>query len=275
MKKTKLLFITCLVLIMTSFTGCTLIDKGMVKLGFRNDYFNYIKENKVDKIVIQNARDSGFKFVVTDKNAINDIYDILSNGEERSEKSSLDPDYVFEIHMGEEVKSYNYVVGTDERKKGNFYNDEKIYQVSKNLDETIIQNLSFIRKPRDFETVYYDSILKVLESKKTELKDQKVGIDTSGDVDCLKYMFSTDLSNFEEDIKGIIPNGELYNRDVEDYDTIITVKNKGYNSKIFKTHIIVDNKKEKIYENYYVQGDYEYKSWEININEANKVPDKW
>lgn len=275
MKKTKLLFITCLVLIMTSFTGCTLIDKGMVKLGFRNDYFNYIKENKVDKIVIQNARDSGFKFVVTDKNAINDIYDILSNGEERSEKSSLDPDYVFEIHMGEEVKSYNYVVGTDERKKGNFYNDEKIYQVSKNLDETIIQNLSFIRKPRDFETVYYDSILKVLESKKTELKDQKVGIDTSGDVDCLKYMFSIDLSKFEESIKDIIPNGELYNRDVEDYDTIITIKNKGYNSKIFKTHIIVDNKKEKIYENYYVQGDYEYKSWEININEANKVPDKW
>lgn len=260
---------------MTSFAGCTVLDKGMVKLGFRNDYFNYIKENKVDKIVIQNARDSGFKFVVTDVNAINDIYDILSRGDERSEKSSLDPDYIFEVHIGSDVESYNYVVGTDEKKKGNFYNEDKIFQVSKNLDETIVDNLSFIRKPRDFEIIYYDTILEVLKAKKDELKDQKVAVDLSGDVDCLKYMFSTDLKEFERDIKDIVQNGELYSGNIEEYDTIISVKNRGYNSKIFKTLIVVDNKKDKIYENYYVQGDYEYKSWEININEPNSVPEGW
>ncbi|ETJ34117.1 Conserved lipoprotein, partial [human gut metagenome] len=49
-----------------------------VKLNFRNEKFDYIKQNKVDKIIIQNVRDSGFRFIVNDPQAINDIYKILS-----------------------------------------------------------------------------------------------------------------------------------------------------------------------------------------------------
>lgn len=275
MKKHKLLVITGLIIVMTSFVSCSVADKALVKLGIKNDYFDYIKNEKVDKIIISNTRDLGFKFVVTDDSAINDIYEILADGDEREEKSSLDPDYVFEVYIGDEVKSYNYIVGVDEKNKGNLYNDEKIFQVSKNLDETIIDNLSFIRKPRNFEDIYYNSILEVLKNKQSVLSNQKVGINITGDVDCLKYMFSTDLKKFEDKIKKVVPNGELYNGNANDYDTVITVKNRGYSSKVFKTLITVDNKLDKIYENYYVQGSYEYKSWDIDINEPNVVPDNW
>ena len=50
----------------------------------------------------------------------------------------------FEFDLGDEVKEYYYVVGTDE---GNFYNDENTFSVSKRLDEGIIKNLSFITSP--------------------------------------------------------------------------------------------------------------------------------
>ena len=36
-------------------SGCTIIDKGLVKLGMRNTDFDYIVEGKVDKIIIQNS----------------------------------------------------------------------------------------------------------------------------------------------------------------------------------------------------------------------------
>ena len=71
--------------------------------------------------------------------------------------------------MGDEVKSYNYVVSVDERGVGNFYDENNSYLVSKSLDDSITQNLSFIRKPREFEDIYYNSILQVLELKKDEL----------------------------------------------------------------------------------------------------------
>ena len=143
-------------------SGCEFTDNIAVKLNLKNNQFEYIKENRVDKIIIQNVRDSGFRFIVNDPSAIEDVYSMLSKGREVSEKSSLDPDYIFEIWIGDEVKKYEYVVGANERSKGNFYDDEHIFSISKNLDNTIMQNLSFIRKPRDFEYVYYQSILKVI-----------------------------------------------------------------------------------------------------------------
>ena len=67
------------------------------------------------------------------------------------------------------------------------------FSVPKNLENTIMQNLSFIRKPRDFQYIYYQSILKVAEAKKNDIDNIKVGIDISGDTDCLKYVFSTEF----------------------------------------------------------------------------------
>ena len=92
-------------------SGCTFIDNLEVKMNLKNEQFEYIKQNRVDKIVIQSVRDSGFKFVVNDPKAINDIYKTFADGSEVSKRSSLDPDYIFEVYIGEEVKKYQYVVG--------------------------------------------------------------------------------------------------------------------------------------------------------------------
>ena len=276
MKKSKILLITLVIIISTLFSGCELVDNGMVKLGLKNKDFEYIKENKVSQIVIQSTRDAGFRFVVTDKNAINNIYDIVSSGKVKESKSTLDADYIFDIYIGEEAKSYKYVVSASDSDTGNFYDDEKAYLISKNLDDTIINNLSFVRKPRDFQDVYYKCILDVLEAIKDDLKeDNKVGVNIAGDVDCLKYMFSTDLEQFKKDIDKILPKTTLVENNSDDFDTVITVKNRGYSSKIFKTTITVDDKKNKIYETYYVSALYESKGWNIDIGKVNTKPENW
>lgn len=276
MKKSKILLIAFVIIMSTLFSGCETIDNGMVKLGLKNNDFEYIKENKVNQIIIQSTRDAGFRFVVTDKNAINDIYNIVSSGRIKESKSKLDADYIFDIYIGEEVKSYKYVVSASDSDSGNFYDDEKAYLISKNLDDTIIKNLSFVRKPRDFEDIYYKCILDVLEEKKNSLKeDNKVGVNIAGDVDCLKYMFSIDLEQFKKDIDKILPGTTLVENNSDDFDTVITVKNRGYSSKVFKTTITVDDKKNKIYETYYVSAVYESKGWDIDIGEVNTKPENW
>ena len=276
MKKYRFTLVSVFIFICMSLTGCGLIDTALVKVGFKNTDFDYLLQNKVDKIIIQSSRDAGFRFIVNDQSAIQNIYKILSKGNIKDEKTSLDPDYVFEIYMGDEVKSYNYVVSVDERGVGNFYDENNSYLVSKSLDDSITQNLSFIRKPREFEDIYYNSILQVLELKKDELSkgDNKVGIDITGDVDCLKYMFSVDLKKFEKNLDKVVAGTKLINNNSEEFDTVITVKNKGYSSKKFRTVITVD-KKDKIYETYYVVGNYEYKSWDIYIGNPGEKPDEW
>ena len=277
MKKYRFALVSVFIIICISLTGCGLIDTALVKVGFKNTDFDYLLQNKVDKIIIQSSRDAGFRFIVNDQSAIQNIYKILSKGNIKDEKTSLDPDYVFEIYMGDEVKSYNYVVSVDERGVGNFYDENNSYLVSKSLDDSITQNLSFIRKPREFEDIYYNSILQVLELKKDELSkgDNKVGIDITGDVDCLKYMFSVDLKKFEKNLDKVVAGTKLINNNSEEFDTVITVKNKGYSSKKFRTVITVDNKKDKVYETYYVVGNYEYKSWDIYIGNPGEKPDEW
>ena len=39
--------------------------------------------------------------------------------------------------------------------------------------------------------------------------------------------------------------------------------------------ITVDNNKDKVYETYYVVGNYEYKSWDIYIGNPGEKPDEW
>ncbi|WP_302480559.1 hypothetical protein [Clostridium beijerinckii] len=257
-------------------SGCSFIDNIEVKMNLKNQQFDYIKQNKVYKIIIQSVRDSGFRFVVNDPKAIDDIYKILSDGSEVSKKSSLDPDYIFEVCTGDEVRKYQYVVGANEHGTGNFYDDDKAFSVPKNLENTIMQNLSFIRKPRDFNYIYYQSILKVIDKKKDSLSNgNKVGVNIAGDTDCLKYIFSVDLEDFKKSLNKTLPSVDLVNNNYEDFDTIIKVKNRGYNSTVFKTLITVDNKKDNSFESYYVTAEYNYKDWDIKISEPNKVPQDW
>lgn len=278
MRNSKFLTIVLPLVLVSSMmlSGCSFIDNIEVKMNLKNQQFDYIKQNKVDKIIIQSVRDSGFRFVVNDPKAIDDIYKILSDGSEVSKKSSLDPDYIFEVCIGDEVRKYQYVVGANEHGTGNFYDDDKAFSVPKNLENTIMQNLSFIRKPRDFNYIYYQSILKVIDKKKDSLSNgNKVGVNISGDTDCLKYIFSVDLEDFKKSLNKTLPSVDLVNNNYEDFDTIIKVKNRGYNSTVFKTLITVDNKKDNSFESYYVTAEYNYKDWDIKISEPNKVPQDW
>lgn len=245
-KNRKFIFVILSVLLTTiMLSGCTFVDNMEVKMNLRNEKFDYMKENTVDKIIIQNVRDSGFRFIVSDSQAINDIYTSLAKGKIAKEKTTLNPDYIFEVWMGDEVKKYDYVVGSNSRGVGNFYDDEYAFSVPKNLENTIMQNLSFIRKPRDFQYIYYQSILKVAEAKKDSISDLKVGIDISGDTDCLKYVFSNQLEEFKKNLKKILPNSDIVDNNSKDFDVIITVNNRGFSSKIFKTLISVENKIDK------------------------------
>ena len=255
-----------------NFSGCTVIESIEKKLGLKNDYFNYVNSNDVEQISIQSTRDLSFKFIVTDESAINEMANLLSKAKISESKSTLEPDYKVEFDLGDEIKEFYYVVGSDE---GNFYNDENIFSVSKRLDEGIIKNLSVIRKPRDFDYIYYQSILDVLQTanKNSNISNYKVGININGDVDCLKYVFSTDLNTFIEDTKKIIPNVEMTNNNDSDFDVVVTVKNRGYDTTNFKTLITVNNKDKNTESKYYVIAVNEFKEWNIDVSESK--PDNW
>lgn len=264
--------IVFLLISMLSFSGCTVIESIEKKLGLKNEYFEYLNSNNVEKITIQSIRDNSFKFIVTEDSAIKEIYSLLSKAKVSENKSNLEADYKFEFYLGDEVKEFYYVVGTDE---GNFYNDDNIFSVSKRLDEGIINNLSFIRKTRDFDYIYYQSILDVLQiaSKDNNINDYSVGVNINGDIDCLKYVFSKDLNTFLEDAQQIVPNIKLIDNNEVDFDVVVTVKNRGYDSTNFKTLITINNKKENTEKKYYVVAVNEFKEWSIEVLESK--PSGW
>lgn len=272
MKNTRTLYmllIACLVC-STLFSGCTAVEKLQIRLGLKNLDFEYIKQDKIDKIVIQSTRDLGFRFIVTDKRTIKELYDILSSSKKVDEKSSLEPDYIFEMHEGDAtVYKFKYITGLDKTDAGNLYSDDgdDIYIVSKRIDNDIIRNLWNLRKPREFEKVYYGSILTVLDTYKAEInKGVKIGIDISEDLDVAKYVFSTDLENFKQNLKVNLSNAELVDKNRDDFDILVTVKTQGYKSDKYRSVLTVYNKKEKSEQKYYTGCRHENGEWDINVN---------
>lgn len=275
LKSIKLSYLTVVLIgIITTFSGCSVVENIEKKLGWKTDYFQYLDSENVEQISIQSMRDLGFKFIVTEGSAKNTMYNLLSKAQKSTEKSNLEPDYIFEFDLGDEVKKFYYVVGSE---SGNFYNDTDVYTVSNRIDEVIIQNLSFIRKPKEFNYIYYKPILEVLKKVEPSLKDKdyKIGINIKSDADCLKYIFSNDLKDFTSDAEKIISNVELVQTTTAGYDVVITVKNRGYDTLVYKTAIIVNNKRENTEETYYVVAQYEYKKWNISISEPNVKPSNW
>lgn len=274
-KYKRIISLFCLLSIMPLFYGCTIVDNIKLKFNMINKDFEFLGDGKTDKIVIQSTRDTSFRFIVTDKNTIKEVYKLLSNAKTTSQKSSYKSDYIFEVYLGDEVKKYNYVVGDYESDRGNFYDDDKCYIVSKRLDNDIIQNLESIRKPRDFKNVYYKSILETIEKNKDVLnKDNKaVGIDISGDIDVTKYQYSIDIDYFLNDVKDIVPKANIVNKDRENYDIIVKVRTYGYKTSKYKAIITIENKEEKSETNYYIDCSNKSSSWEINI--LDKKPATW
>lgn len=266
-KTIKSLFIILTIILSLNLVSCDFIKN--LKGG--NNYFDYMQGEGIDEISIQNIRDKSFKFLVTDEKSIENIYSLLSNAKESDTRAEADPDYIVEIVFGEESKQFYYTVGDYE---GNFYNDEVSFTVSKRIDESVIQNLSIIRKPRDFEYIYFNSILNIIDVLKGEidLKNIKLGIDIQEDKDCLKYIFSKDISNFLNSAKKIAPNIEIVNNNSSDFDVIIKVKNRGHSTTEYKSNITVEDKVNKTEKYYYVLGENEYKEWSIDIYTDENIP---
>ena len=266
MKNKRLILVILCLILGLGIIGCSAKEITTKFWGSKNNDFEYIKENKVDKIVIQSTRDSGFRFLVKEKSVIDNIYSMLSKADVVNKKTDLPPDYIFEIHVGDEVKTFYYVTGVKNNGEGNFYNDDHFYRISKRLDNYLMQNMQVIRKPREFDKIYYDSILKVLEKDKDELNknNDKVGIDILGDRDCTKYMLSSDIENFEKKVKQIVPNASIMNHNRDDFDIIVTVRNYGYTSTMFRTIVTVENKETHSEKIFYVDGVYK-NSWDINV----------
>lgn len=249
------------------FTGCGKLDSMKVKLGLKNNDFEYIKQNKIEKIVIQNTRDQGYRFVVTDKKAIQELYEILSSAKEVKEKSTLKPDYVFEMHEGhDKVHKFNYIAGLDKANGGNLYSDDKIYIVSKRIDNDIIKNFWNIRIPKDFTDIYYNSILKALNEYLKDTKSNKsIGVNLDEDIDIAKFILSTDLEDFKSKLKDKYANANLVKGDNSKYNVLMTVKTQGYKRLLYKSTITFYDRTEKSETKYYVKAEYVNRSWDIGV----------
>ena len=96
-------------------------------------------------------------------------------------------------------------------------------------------------------------------------------------VSLLKYVFSIDLNDFIKRAKKIIPSVELVNNNSEDFDVVVTVKNRGYDTTNFKTLITINNKLSKTQNLYYIIAVNEFKEWNISITGPNpdELPEQW
>lgn len=273
--KNKLLIFSFIIIVAFIFTGCKSFDKIKVKLGVKNNDFEYIKQGRIKKIIIQSTRDKSFRFVVTDEIAIKDLYDILSTSKEVSKASTLESDYIFEMYEGvDKVHKFSYIAGLDEKDGANLYSADKSYIVSKRIDNDIIQNFWNIRKPIDFKTVYYDSILKVLDKYVNgDVKNKRIALDISEDNGVTKFILSTDLESFKGQLLNNYNTVLLKEKNTK-YDVLIKVKTEGYKATIYKSSITIKNSAIEKEKKYYVVAKYDKGLWNIETFE-DKKPNKF
>jgi len=256
-------------------TGCSSIDKLTIK----NEDFEYIKNGKITKVNINNTRDKGFKFVVTDERAIKDIYDILSTAKSVKEKTLLEPDYVFELYTEDNVvHKFNYVAGIDKKNIGNFYSNDKIYIASKIIDSDIISSFWNARKPKDFSNVYYNSILVAIDNYRKYInKTDLIGVNLKDDVEVAKFVLSVDVDNFSNNISKKEYNSKVISDPNVNYGVALNVETKGYktdvikNEGVYKCTLTFTNKKDNSEKIYYVFNNYKDNKWEIRVD-ADKKP---
>lgn len=257
--------IACLLL-----SGCSSVHEAEIKLGIKNNDFEYIKDNKVQKIVIQSTRDEGFRFTLEDKNAIEDLYDILSSAKSVKNKSSLKSDYIFEIYQGNKIHKFNYIAGLDKRDQGNLYGDNKVFAVSKRIDNSIIQNFWTIKEPKNFNDVYYNSIISAIDDyiKSQKKQGKSIGINLNDDVEVAKYILSIDMESFKSDLKSKLKNVEIISKDKQSYDIVATIKTEGYKLTLYKGIVTFWDKSNKSEKKYYIYDKYENAHWNIKVTDS-------
>nr|WP_272507443.1 hypothetical protein [Clostridium aestuarii] len=241
----------------------------------KNKDFEYIKEGKINKVIIQNVRDKGFTFIVTDKSSIKELYDILSEAKEVENKITLESDYVLEFQESHhEVHKFNYIAGLDKTDAGNLYGDDKIYIVSKRLDDDIMKNFWNIRRPKEFKDVYYKSIIMALKEYRKSLNgNEKIGIDMD-DQYASKFILTMDLEEFKE---GLSSNEEIIRDDnTNKYDVIMNITTEGYKSEIYKCIITFYYKQDKKETKYYFTNKYDEDigAWQFTLS-VDKKPENF
>lgn len=276
MKKNHKIYLFLMSLIISfMLSGCSMNDVR-VKLGLKNNDFEYIKQGKIEKIIIQNTRDAGFRFVVTDPRAIAELYDILSTAKHAETRSSLKPDYIFEMQEStDKVYRFNYIAGLDKEEGGNLYSDDKTYIVSKRIDSDIIKSLWNIRIPKDFKYIYYHSLLEVMEDyRNSGDQTNQIGLNLEDDVEVAKFILSTDLEDFNAELQDKVKNIKLIEKDRENYNIVASVKTTGYRSTLYKGIITFLNKKDNTEKKYYIIDEYKDGNWNISIT-PDKKPEKF
>ncbi|MGB4588905.1 MAG: hypothetical protein WBI17_06675 [Clostridiaceae bacterium] len=248
--------------------GCTRIDGLKVKYGFKNLDFEFLNDENLSTIIIQSTRDKGFRFVVTDKSTIKELYASLSSAKESEVRTDFDSDYIFEFQfLDGETVYYNYVAGVSDLGKGNFYNDETNYIVTDRIDNNLIRNLYSLRKPKYFEDIYYNSLLDLVKTVKKEYPDQEIGVKFYDDVDILRYQLSTDIEKFRANA---LSEGAVLLSSGEKSDIVLEVKTQGYTTVVYKA--IATLKVDSVYVNkkYYIYAKYDndIKGWETLITDT-------
>lgn len=243
-------------------------------MGLKNEDFNYMNEGKIRKIIIQSTRDRGFRFVVTSSQTISEIYDILSSAKVASKKSTLEPDYIFDLYKSDKVKydSFYYIAGIDKKDGGNLYNNKKSYIVSGRIDNDIIKDFLDIdakRLPNNFNKVYYPMILQALNQYEASGvdKNKTVGINFKDDVNALKYVLSTDIEDFKKKLPG---NASIVTDDKVSTDVTEKVETRGYKTDAYKCKITFYDNKTAVQKVYYALCQYDKGkySWNISISDS-------
>lgn len=279
MKKNNLIIICLFLIVSVMFSGCTKLNTIQVKLGLKNNDFDYMKNGKVNEIVIQNKRDSGYKFIVTNATAISEIYDILSSAKIADTKSSLNPDYTIYIYENDNsVKKFNYVVGIDKKDGGNFYSNSKNYITTNRLDTQILSQFNDERTPKDFNKIYYTLISECIDKYRASGNNKAIGIDINDDVTVQKYIFSSELDDFE---KSLPSNVTVLNNPNDPCDVKETVTTEGFkrgafkyggqsytDSYIYKAIVDFYDNSTKSDKKYYVVGINQNDYWNISVSET-------
>ncbi|WP_294342915.1 hypothetical protein [uncultured Clostridium sp.] len=245
--------ISIVLIFMTIFlNGCAMTNK----IGWTNSDFDYIKDGMVTEIKIQNTRDKGYTFVISDQVKLQGFYKILSSAKGVKSKSEYVPDYNIEIEKSDgSVEKFNYVIGNP-NDGGNFYSKNKFYNVSSRLDSEVFNYFEDIRKPKDFDEVYYYGVIRGSLNKfreDTKTKD-KVTLNLNDDVTIQKYITSIELEGYKKKMKDL----EIVETSKNEGQITMSVKTTGFRTdtssgkyvSIYKAIITFHNRgtnEEKVY----------------------------
>lgn len=270
-KKLRGICIVLIVLIAVTSGGCSPFDSLKIKLGISNNDFEYINQGKIKKVSIQNTRDKGYRFTVTDPRTIKELYTILSTAKPVKEKTSLQPDYIFEMEeTPDKIYKFNYIAGIDKKNSGNLYSDDKVYQVSNRLDNDILVSFWNMRTPKSFKYVYYKALMEVIdEFSKSSDKSKTVGVDISGDTESAKFILSKDLEEFKTDLKKKYSNFQLIEDKNGKYDIVMDINTEGYKSTLYKIKVVFGDKVQNSEKKYYVLAVYD-NEWKITVKPDSK-----